>query len=166
MYIMNGKFPSLLKKALFLSGALILGWAAQAQSTTNPSDTTHRNGMNHRWANRHDGPGHDSAWANHRPGQDGKFRRDGRGEFARDGQRGFGRGQYAQRGFGRGQFGHGGFGHRGFGHGRQFGPRYTPQQRQQVAAINKDYRQKSADLFKQDNLTLKQYKAGLIALQK
>ena len=33
-------------------------------------------------------------------------------------------------------------------------------------AINKDYRQKSEDLFKQDNLTLKQYKAGLIALQK
>jgi hypothetical protein len=33
-------------------------------------------------------------------------------------------------------------------------------------AINKDYRQKSEDLFKQDNITLKQYKAGLIALQK
>ena len=33
-------------------------------------------------------------------------------------------------------------------------------------AINKDYRQKSQDLFKQDNLTLKQYKTGLIALQK
>ena len=33
-------------------------------------------------------------------------------------------------------------------------------------AINKDYRQKSQDLFKQDNITLKQYKAGLIALQK
>jgi hypothetical protein len=33
-------------------------------------------------------------------------------------------------------------------------------------AINKDYRQKSEDLFKQDNLTLKQYKAGLVGLQK
>jgi protein-disulfide isomerase-like protein with CxxC motif len=32
--------------------------------------------------------------------------------------------------------------------------------------INKDYRQKSQDLYTQDNLTLKQYKAGLIALQK
>lgn len=108
MYNMNRKFSSLLKKAMFLSGALILGWAAQAQSTTNPSDTSHRHG----------------AWAYHRGGQ------------------------------------------RGFGHGREFGPHYTPEQRQQVAAINKDYRQKSADLFKQDNLTLKQYKAGLIALQK
>jgi hypothetical protein len=33
-------------------------------------------------------------------------------------------------------------------------------------AINKEYGQKSADLFKQDNITLKQYKAGLVALQK
>ena len=33
-------------------------------------------------------------------------------------------------------------------------------------AINKEYRQKSEDLFKQDNSTLKQYKAGLLALQK
>jgi len=43
---------------------------------------------------------------------------------------------------------------------------YTPEQRKQLIAINKDYRKKSEDLFKQDNLTLKQYKAGLIALQK
>ena len=150
MYNMNGKFSSLLKRALFLSGALILGWTARAQSSTPPpatSDTTHHHdGMHHRWDPRQNGPGRDSAWANHRPGQGRGFNRDGRGEYARGGQRGFGRG--------------------GFGHGREFGPRYTPQQRQQVAAINKDYRQKSADLFKQDNLTLKQYKAGLIALQK
>ena len=33
-------------------------------------------------------------------------------------------------------------------------------------AINKEYRQKSEDLFKQDNITLKEYKAGLVALQK
>jgi len=37
---------------------------------------------------------------------------------------------------------------------------------QQVTAINKDFHQKSAVLFKQDNLTLKQYKAGLLALEK
>jgi protein-disulfide isomerase-like protein with CxxC motif len=43
---------------------------------------------------------------------------------------------------------------------------FTPEQRDQATAINKDYRQKAADLFKQDNLTLKQYKAGLLALQK
>ena len=33
-------------------------------------------------------------------------------------------------------------------------------------AINKEYRQKSEDLFKQDDITLKEYKAGLVALQK
>lgn len=44
--------------------------------------------------------------------------------------------------------------------------RYTPEQRQQRLAINKEYRQKRADLFKQDNLTLKQYKAGLLNLEK
>ena len=44
---------------------------------------------------------------------------------------------------------------------------YTPEQRKQVMTINKDYKQKSERLlFKQDNITLKQYKAGLIALQK
>ena len=32
--------------------------------------------------------------------------------------------------------------------------------------INKEYHDKSADLFKKDNITLKEYKAGLIALQK
>ncbi|HEV3326429.1 MAG TPA: hypothetical protein VG052_12515 [Puia sp.] len=52
---------------------------------------------------------------------------------------------------------------RGWGH--EF-VHYTPDQRKQVMAINKDYRQKSEDLFKQDNITLKQYKAGLITLQK
>jgi hypothetical protein len=60
--------------------------------------------------------------------------------------------------FGRG--GHGGWGDRGIA------VHYTPEQRKQVMTINKDYKQKSEDLFKQDNITLKQYKAGLIALQK
>ena len=43
---------------------------------------------------------------------------------------------------------------------------YTPEQRQQAMAIDKDYRQKSTDLFQQDNITLKEYKSGLLALQK
>ena len=33
-------------------------------------------------------------------------------------------------------------------------------------AINMDYHKKSSDLFKKDNITLKEYKAGLVALQK
>ena len=43
---------------------------------------------------------------------------------------------------------------------------YTPEQREQVAAINKEYRQKQQDLFKQDDGTLKQYKSNLLALEK
>jgi hypothetical protein len=62
---------------------------------------------------------------------------------------------------GQNRFGHG---HRGFHH-RNF-IHYTPDQRKQVMAINKDYRQKQEDLFKQDNSTLKQYKAGLVTLEK
>jgi hypothetical protein len=158
---MNRKFSPILKKICFLAGALILGWTAQAQSSTPPpatSDTTrHHDGMHRHWDNRPGGSGRDSAWAHHRPGQGRK------GFRGKDG----GEGRWAHRG-GNGQFGHGqhGFSRGDFARGRGFGPHYTPEQRQQVAAINKDYRQKSADLYKQDNLTLKQYKAGLIALQK
>jgi Spy/CpxP family protein refolding chaperone len=60
-----------------------------------------------------------------------------------------------------------GQGRGGFGHGRHGnGIHYTPEQRKQLMAINKEYHQKSADLFKKDNITLKEYKAGLVALQK
>jgi len=55
--------------------------------------------------------------------------------------------------------------HRMFGrHGN--GIHYTPEQRRQMMAINKEYHDKSADLFKKDNITLREYKAGLLALQK
>jgi Spy/CpxP family protein refolding chaperone len=137
------------RKTLFLLlGVLTLGFAANAQTT----DTTHI--MHHRF---HRAPG-DSAF--HRPASPGAFHRpggfpgrdgyafhrpEGPGSFHRPGQNRFGRGH--------------GRGHREFVH-------YTPDQRKQVMAINKDYRQKAADLFKQDNITLKQYKAGLITLQK
>jgi hypothetical protein len=59
---------------------------------------------------------------------------------------------------------HGNFAHRGFNNRSHI--RYTPEQRKQLMVINKEYRQKREDLFKQDNLTLKQYKAGLVALGK
>jgi len=110
---MDQKNSSLLRRTIFLLGALTIGWAAEAQTDTNPanpttsSDTTHRQSMHHRWG------GHNG------------------GDFAG----------------------------RGFTH-------YTPEQRQQVAAINKDYRERSADLYKKDNITLKEYKASLLALQK
>ena len=168
---MQRTISSLLIKVCILLGAFLLGLAARSHAqnpsqnqTVNPSDTTHHHyGMHRGWGNR---PGGDSL-AKH----DGFHRgpggfRDGRGG---DG-RGWGHGQdgWASRGdhrhgFGRrgreGRFGRGGWAHRS-------GIRYTPEQRKQLMAINKDYKQKSAALFAQDNITLKQYKAGLIALQK
>jgi hypothetical protein len=114
----------------------------------------------------------------HRPGGDSLAKRDGfhKGPGGHDGFRDgrggqdWGRGENG-RGWGHRQDGwasrgghhHGRFGQRGFGRERI---RYSPEQRQQLMAINKDFKQKSEALFAQDNITLKQYKAGLIALQK
>ena len=67
---------------------------------------------------------------------------------------------------GQNHFGQNHSGHNRFGRGHREFIHYTPEQRLQVMAIKKEYHQKSADLFKQDNITLKQYKASLIALQK
>src|SRR5690349_21494514 len=113
---MNRNNSSLLRKTIFLLGALTIGWAAEAQTGTNPanpsipttpSDTTQRQGMHHR-----------------RGGHNG-------GDFA--------------------------------GHGLTH---YTHEQRQQVAAINTEYHQRSAALYKKDDITLKEYKASCLALQK
>jgi hypothetical protein len=142
MYIMNPKSSSPLKKALLFTGALFLGWAVNAQTSASgsnmSSDTTHRSGMHRVW--------------NGRSGQAG-FRHNGFGgpggkDWAhRDGRDGF---------RSRGRDGWAGRGPR---------IRYTPEQRTQVMAINKDYHQKAEDLYKKDNITLKEYKTGLVALQ-
>lgn len=115
--------------------------------------------MHHRWGPRNDGDS--AATAGRRGGHD----RFGEGAMAFHRPGGFDQG----RGFGQGH----GFAHnRGFdrGHGiahsRGAGIPYTPEQRKQVAAINKDYHQKSEDLFKKDDITLGEYKSGLLALQK
>jgi Spy/CpxP family protein refolding chaperone len=113
-------------------------------------------------------------WSN-RSGGDSLAKRDGfhRGQGGHDGFRD-GRGEaghgWARGGEGRGwgnrpggEYNRGGHHQGGFGHERIH---YTPEQRQQLMAINKDFKQRSAALFAQDNITLKQYKAGLIALQK
>ena len=141
---------SLLK--YLLSGILILTVASlHAQSGGNAgSDTTmhHRNPGMHRWGNRNGGTGGDSLAKHDGHGGYNGFRHNGAGRPGGfNGQRD-------------------GYAHRGFGGGMREHIRYTPEQRQQVMAINKDYRQKSQDLYQQDNLTLKQYKTGLLALQK
>jgi hypothetical protein len=89
-------------------------------------------------------------WGN-RPGSDSLAKHDGfrRGPGGHEGFRG--PDDWASRG-----------GHQH--HGERI--HYTPEQHQQLMTINKDFKQKSEALFAQDNITLKQYKAGLIALQK
>lgn len=67
--------------------------------------------------------------------------------------------------FGHQQFAHGSF-RRGEASRHGNGIHYTPEQRRQLMAINKEYHDKSADLYKKDNITLREYKAGLLALQK
>lgn len=166
---MNKQFSSILIKICILVGAFLIGLAARSHAQTTPpgntsADTTHhRYGMHRGWANR---PGGDSlAHHFHRGPQDGFYGHNG----FRGPQDGFhGRQAWAyHRGHrpGQGAFARGRAGYRAFGH-RPGAIHYTPEQRQQLTAINKDYRQKAADLFKQDNITLKQYKAGLLALQK
>jgi hypothetical protein len=161
---MNPRISSLLKKATLFTGILFLGWAAKAQSTGNDnmrSDTTHRHsGMQRRWGARN---GSDSLAGRNAfrrgPGGQDRFRPGG-GPGGKDwafrGQRGNFRGR------------EGGGGRNGFRRGwagRGPGVRYTPEQRKQLMAINKEYYQKSEDLFKKDNITLKEYKSGLVALQ-
>ena len=147
---MNRKFNSLLRKTVFLLGAISFGWAAQAQSNT-PSDSTHRQGLPHRWGNRNGDLAHRDSL--HRDARNGNFaHREGFRNGPRD--RNFARRDGAHRGAASRHWGSREFIH------------YTPEQRKQVAEINKDIRQRSADLFKKDNSTLKEYKAGLVALQK
>jgi Spy/CpxP family protein refolding chaperone len=136
---MTTKTQGPLPKILLLTGALFIGWAAHAQSTDNniSTDTARRGPMHRQW-DRSKGPG-------------------GEGFHGRDGARGGFRGGSE----GPGWAGRGGKMGR---HGE--GIRYTPEQRRQIMAINKEYHQKAADLFTKDNSTLKEYKAGLIALQK
>jgi Spy/CpxP family protein refolding chaperone len=43
---------------------------------------------------------------------------------------------------------------------------FTPDQRKQMQAINVDYRKKSSELYKKDDLSLREYKSQLLALQK
>lgn len=157
---MNSKIYQRLQKAFLLSGALFLGWAAHAQSTTdnmNTDTTNHKADMHRHWGNRN---GNDSLAK-----RDG-FRRGGGDRFGADGRSQAFRGR---EGFRRGEgFQHGreGWASRGGMHRRGGGIHYTPEQRKQVMAINTEYRKKSADLFKKDNITLREYKAGLVALQK
>jgi Spy/CpxP family protein refolding chaperone len=137
-----------MKKISALLALVLLGWAANAQSTdNNSSDTTHRRGY-HNWANR--------------DGRDSAHRKNFRG-FDRN--RGEAMNRFDNRdGYERNRFG-------AFRNHRRFGNEmarihFTPDQRKQMQDINKEYRKKQSDLYKNDNLTLGAYKSQLLALQK
>lgn len=136
-----------MKQISAILALVFLGWAAKAQSTGNDnSDTTHRH---HRyWANRN---GHDSS-------QRKNFR-------AFDRNRGEAMNRFNNRDGNQGNRFRSFHNHRGFGN-EMARLHFTPEQRKQMQDINKEYRKKQSDLYKNDNLTLGQYKSQLLALQK
>ena len=122
-----------------LLALVFLGWAANAQSTDNnhnSSDTTHRHHANH------------NNW--NRVGNDKIDHGEAMNRFHHRG------GMNREHSFGN---------HNRFGKGMRE-MHFTPEQRKQMQAINMDYHKKSSDLYKNDNLTLREYKSQLLALQK
>jgi hypothetical protein len=110
---------------------------ASAVHAQTPDGSNNRTDTTHRY-------GMHRAWG-HRDGNDSMHRRDG---WQRDSRNAGGRDGFTRNG------------------DRRPHIRFSPEQRQQMQAVNKDYHRKSTDLFKNDNQTLREYKAGLIALQK
>src|SRR5579871_636339 len=139
-----------MKKLSALIALVFLGWAAKAQSTDNniSSDTSHRHHAYHNWSN-HDG--HDSS---HRKDFRGFDRNRGEAMNRFDNREGYGRNRF--RSFRN---------HRGFGN-EMARLHFSPEQRKQMQDINKEYRKKQSDLYKNDNMTLGQYKSQLVSLQK
>ena len=138
-----------MKKILSILVLVFLGWAAKAQSTDNNNyshDTAHRHRAYNNWDRR---DGHDSLHIRN----------------FRNGDRNWGEAnsRYDHQG-GMNRF-------HSFGNRNRFGRNmrelhFTPDQKKQMQAINMDYRKKSSDLYKKDDLTLREYKAQLLALQK
>ena len=136
-----------MKQISIVLALFFLGWAANAQSTDNSSgDTTHRHHAYQNW--------------NHRRGNDSLHKRNFGGA---DRNWGAANNRFGHRGgMNRSHF----FGNRNRSERGWAGVRFTPDQRKQMQAINVDYRKKSSDLYKNDNLTLREYKSQLLALQK
>jgi hypothetical protein len=142
-----------MKKIFSILTLICFGFAVHAQSTNadnNSADTSHHHFANRNW---HRG-GNDSL---HRK----NFNRDDRGEAMnnrfRDRDNDHGRGSMDK---------FHSFDRRGDWGGERSHIRYSPEQRKQAMAINMEYRKKSTDLYKNDNLKLGEYKAQLLALQK
>ena len=141
-----------MKKIFAILSIICFAFAANAQTNNpdnNSSDTTHRHFANRNWH-------HNENDSSHRK----NFNRDNRVEAMnnRFGDRENDRG-------GRDKF--------SFilavmvvWNGERFHIHFSPEQRKQMMAINMEFKKKSADLYKNDNLKLGEYKAQLLALQK
>ena len=127
-----------MKRILAISGIVFLALAAKAQS---PGGQNNLSDSTHRHAYR-------NQWQR----QDGNNFHRGQDGYGRDRNMAYNRNNHMR-------------GHRF--HSRR-GPRihYTPAQRKQMMAINAEYRKNSEELFKMDNITLKEYKSRLLVLQK
>jgi hypothetical protein len=124
------------------------GWTVRAQSAGNPStDTAGWRPSKHSW--NHNGKG------------DSLNKRN----FRFDENRGETRNRFGDQG-GQGMDRHGSFSHRHHFDRGVAGIHFSPEQRKQWMDINKEYHKKQTDLYKNDNLTLGQYKSQLLVLQK
>lgn len=131
-----------MNRIVTLAVLIILSWSAKAQSSdseNNLSDSSHKNQYKREWHHR----GNDSLQRAHAFGQ-------GRDEGMN--RHNFSRNERERQSFGR--------------HNWAYHVHYTPEQRKQMQAINSDYKKQSTDLLKNDNMTIKEYKAKLLAFQK
>jgi len=147
-----------MKKVATILSLVFMAFAVHAQTTGNDnnmsSDTSHHRHAYRDW-NRQGG-GRDSLHHRNFGNFDGNrgeaMNRFGSGEGREGRMDHFNR--FRGRG-GRGRFG-----------GEMARMHFSPEQRKQMEAINKEYHKKSSDLYKNDNLTLREYKAQLLTLQK
>jgi hypothetical protein len=139
---------------LFL--VLATGLALQAQTpndSPNAQDTAMRHRMYHQWRHSHGMQVQDSL--NHRYSHYGERNR-WRGQDGYGYKEGYARIHHHSR-------------DRRGNHGRfHESERYpfTPEQKKQAMAIQSDYHLRSADLLKNDNMTIREYKSRLLALNK
>jgi hypothetical protein len=140
-----------MKKVASILSLVLIGFAVHAQTTGSEnnmsSDTSHRHHAYHDWNRQGNRDSlHRHHFQNFDRNRGEAMNRFGRGEERNDRFNRFGR--------------HGRFG------GEMARMHFSPEQRKQMEAINKEYHKKSADLYKNDNLTLREYKSQLLALQK
>jgi hypothetical protein len=137
-----------MKKISAIFSLVFIGFAVHAQTTGgdgNMSDTSHRHHAYHKWSRNGNDSLHKGGFRNF-----DRNRGEAMNRFDRDG-----RNERSHRFGGRNRFG-----------GEMAKLHFSQEQRTQMQAINKEYHQRSTDLYKNDKMTLGEYKAQLASLQK